>query len=388
MEILSLGTILLLGLASGKIIRKLRAPVITAYLLLGILAGPFAFNLVSPSILNASGIISFAVLGFVAFSMGQNFEFDSFKKIGKQVLWISALGACVPWVLVCAGFMIIFNQPFHIAIIYGAIASATAPAATVLVTREYKAKGSFTETLLAAVAIDDAWCLIIFAASLALAKAVESIGATNAALITAAMHAVMEIGAALLLGWIMAWLLGYLSRFASSQQELLIFTLGFVFLTTGLAIHFNISVLLANMFLGAALVNIHKVSFKFFDTIRQIDAPLYLLFFVLAGANLEIDILPAVGAIGIAYIIIRSLGKIAGGFLGGLLSQSPPRIRNNIGLALLPQAGVALGIALITKAQFPQAGNLIFSIIVATTVIYEIIGPIFTKFALSRAGEI
>jgi len=388
MEILSLGVILLLGLASGKLIRKLRVPVITAYLLLGILAGPFALNLVSPTILKASGSISFAVLGFVAFSMGQNFEFDSFKKIGKQVLWISILGACVPWALVCAGFMIIFKQPFHIAILYGAIASATAPAATVLVTREYRAKGTFTETLLAAVAIDDAWCLIIFAVSLALAKIAESIGLTNAAMAVAITHAAFEIGAALLLGWVAAWLLGYLSRFASSQQELLIFTLGFVLLTTGLALHFNISVLLANMFLGAALVNIHKVSFKFFDTIRQVDAPLYLLFFVLAGANLEIDILPALGVIGIAYIGIRSLGKIAGGFLGGLLSQSPSRIRNNIGFALLPQAGVALGIALIAKAQFPQAGNLIFSIIVATTVIYEIIGPIFTKFALSRAGEI
>jgi len=388
MEILSLGFILLAGLTAGKVIRRLKFPVVTAYLLLGILTGPFVFNLISQKILNASGLISFIVLGFVAFSLGQNFSFESFKRIGKSVIWISVLGACLPWFLVTAAVFLMFGQPFHVALLFGAIASATAPAATVLVIRDYKAKGSFTDTLLATVAIDDAWCLVIFAVSLALAKAMAVHGIASSALIRTVLSAIVEIGGAFILGWIMAWMLGFLSRFARSQGELLVFLLGFILFNTGVAMYLGLSVLLANMFLGAVLVNIHKLSFKFFDTLRDVDLPLYLLFFVLAGANLEIGLLPALGVLGAGYVVFRSMGKIFGALLGGYIASTPARIRNNIGLALLPQAGVALGVALIAKAEFPQVGNILFSTIVATTVFYEIIGPICTKIALSRAGEV
>ncbi len=388
MEILSLGFILLAGLASGKIIRRLKFPVVTAYLLLGILAGPFVWNLISPSILRASGLISFIVLGFVAFSLGQNFSFESFRKIGKSIIWISILGACGPWLIVTLGLSLIFKMPFYEALLYGAIASATAPAATVLVTREFKAKGTFTETLLATVAIDDAWCLIIFALSFAIARAMASYGFVNSVLIKAIASACVEIAGSFVLGWLIAWVSGYLIRFARTQAELLVFILGIILLNTGLAIYFGLSVLLANMFLGAVLVNIHHLSFKFFDTLRNIDPPLYIIFFVLAGANLEVNLLPALGALGIAYFVLRSFGKIFGAGLGGFIAGAPARIRNNIGLALLPQAGVALGVALVAKSEFPQIGGVIFSTIVATTVLYEIIGPICTKFALSKAGEI
>lgn len=388
MTILSLGFILLSGLLAGKLIRKVKIPVVTAYLLLGIIVGPSILNLVSPGILSSSGLISNIVLGLIAFSIGQNFALERFSKIGKPVIWISILAAVVPWFLVTVALLILLKQPLHIALIFGAISSATAPAATMMVVREYKAKGSFTDTLLGVVAIDDAWCLIIFAFSFAIAKALAMHITSNIFIFKIIFHSFLEIIGAFMLGGALALILAYLSRFITTPADLLVYTLGFIFLNTGMALYLNFSVLLANMFMAAVLVNVHKVSFKFFEALRFIDSPLYLLFFVLAGANLEISLLKNLGLLGLSYIIFRSLGKIGGAYLGGIAAQVPERMKKYIGLALLPQAGVALGVALIAKSEFPELGGMIFTAIVATTVLYEIIGPVFTKVSLKKAGEV
>ncbi|UCB57431.1 MAG: cation:proton antiporter [Candidatus Omnitrophota bacterium] len=388
MTILSLGFILLAGLLAGKLIRQLKIPVVTAYLLLGVIIGPSALNLVSTGLLSSSGLISNIVLGLIAFSIGQNFALERFSKIGKPVLWISSLEATSAWLLVTLTFWLLLKQPFYIALLFGAMSSATAPAATMMVIREYKAKGSFTDTLLGVVAIDDAWCLIIFAFSFAIAKAMSIHMTSNAFVFKAMLNSALEIGGAFILGGVLALILSYLSRFITTPSDLLIYTLGFIFLNTGLALYFNFSVLLANMFMAAILVNVHKVSFKFFESLRSIDSPLYLLFFVLAGANLEIGLLKGLGLLGVAYVVFRSMGKIGGAYLGGTIAQVPLRIRKYLGWALLPQAGVALGVALVAKAKFPQIGGMIFTTIVTTTVIYEIIGPLVTKITLRNAGEI
>ena len=388
MTILSLGFILLVALLAGKLIRQAKIPMVTAYLLMGIIIGPAALNLVAEGILNSSGLISNIVLGLIAFSIGQNFALERFRKIGKPVIWISILAAVAPWFLISVAFLTLLKQPFYIALLFGAISSATAPAATMMVVREYKAKGSFTDTLLGVVAIDDAWCLIIFALSFAVAKALAAHLVANIFIFKIIFHSLLGIVGAFVLGGILALILAYLSRFVTTPSDLLIYTLGFIFLNTGLALYLNFSVLLANMFMAAVLVNVHKVSFKFFEALRSIDSPLYLLFFVLAGANLELGLLKSLGLSGLVYIVFRSLGKIGGAYLGGVFAQVPARMKNYMGLALLPQAGVALGVALIAKAQFPQIGGMIFSTIVATTVIYEIVGPILTKISLKKAGEI
>ena len=388
MIIFSLGFVLLAGLLAGKLIRQLKIPMVTAYLLLGVIIGPAALNLVSESLVNSSGLISNIVLGLIAFGIGQNFALKIFRKIVRPVIWLSVLAAAAPWFLVTMALTLLLKQPLYIALLFGAISSATAPASTVMVIREYKAKGSFTDTLLGIVAIDDAWCLIIFALSFALAKALAIHGSDNAFLIKELLRSFLEIGGALILGGALALSLAYLSRFISTPSELLIYTLGFIFLNTGLALYLNFSVLLANMFMAGVLVNVHKVSFKFFESLRSIESPLFLLFFVLAGANLEIGLLKTLGGLGLAYVGFRALGKIGGAYLGGVIAQVPERIKNYMGFALLPQAGVALGVALIAKEQFPEIGGMIFTTIVATTVIYEIIGPICTRVSLSKAGEI
>jgi len=386
--IFSLGVILLLGLAAAKLVHRIKIPSITGYLFLGILIGPYTLNLVSKGILDSSGLISNVVLGFVAFSIGQNFLISTFRKIGRDILWVSILGACVPWILVTLAFLFILKQPFYIAFLFGAISSATAPAATMMVVREYKARGSFTDTLLGVVAIDDAWCLIIFAISLAVCKAMVLQPATNIIFPGVVLYSLLEIVGAFLLGGAISFLLSYFSRFTRTSGDLLIYTLGFIFLNIGLALYFNLSVLLSCMFLGAMLVNFNKLSFKFFDALRSIDSPFYLLFFVLAGASLDIGLLKVLGGLGLCYIIFRSLGKIGGAYLGGSLSGASSSIKRYMGLGLLPQAGVALGVALIAKASFPEVGEIIFSTIVGTTIVYEIIGPSLSRFSLRKAGDI
>jgi Kef-type K+ transport system membrane component KefB len=386
--ILGLGFILLAGLFSARLISGIRFPAVTAYLIIGILIGSSLLKLIPVEILNASGLISNIVLGVIAFSIGQNFYRDNFRKIGKSVIWISVLEACGAWLLVTLVFLLILRQPFYISLLFGALSSATAPAATVMVIREYRAKGSFTDTLLGVVAIDDAWCLIIFAISLAISQAIYSHRLAAFFLIRVFLNSILSILGAFVSGSIIAILLSYFSRFIRTQAELLIFTLGCVLLSTGIAIWLHLSVLLANMFLGAILVNINKSSFSSFEVLKTIDSPLFLLFFVLAGANLEIGLLPQLGLIGSAYLVFRMIGKVTGARLGAHISNASNSIKKYLGLGLVPQAGVALGCALVAKSDFPNIGSMIFTTIVATTVIYELVGPLCTKYALQKAGEI
>jgi NhaP-type Na+/H+ or K+/H+ antiporter len=394
----SLGVILLAGLLSAKLIKKVKIPTITAYLLLGVALGPTLFNLVSPGIVGSSGLISNIVLSFIAFSLGQNFSLERLGKIGKSILYISIGEVIGAWLVVTLCIWLLAGQPFYIALVFGAIAPATAPAAIVMVTREYKAKGLFTDTLLGVVAIDDAWGIILFAFCLAIAKSMSGAhGMVTDSALAGVMQAGIEIVGALILGGAAAFILSKLSKYITNAGDLLVYTLGFIIITAGLAIHFGLSVLLANMFLGAVLVNINKTSFKFFDALRAIDSPFYLLFFVLAGVNLHIkdmSFLGSIGILGLIYVFTRLPGEMIGASLGAHFSKASSVVKKYIGLGLAPQAGVALGLALIAKSTFSSeingvsVGGIIFSTIVMTTVFYELIGPICTKIALKRAGDI
>ncbi len=386
--ILGLGFVLLIGFFSVHIIHKIKLPAVTVYLVVGIIIGPNLCNILSPGLLESSGLISNIVLGFIAFTIGQNFLRDTFARIGKQVLWISVCEASGAWVFVTVLFLLLLRQPLYLSLTFGAISAATAPAATVMVVREYNAKGPFTETLLGIVAIDDAWCLIIFAISLAVAKALHLHAGSAYLIVKAVLNSLVEIAGSFALGGCLSWLLCKLSKYANTREELLIYLLGFVLLNTGLAVQLHLSVLLANMFLGAIIVNLETASVRFFDILKIVDPPLYLIFFVLAGAHLEISALAKLGSIGFGYLVFRVLGKSTGALIGGQISHSASNIKKYIGLGLVPQAGVALGVALIAQAEFPGVGGLILTVIVATTVVYEIVGPVCTRIALHRAGEI
>ena len=386
--IFSLGIILLFGLVAARLINKVKLPSVTAYLLLGIIIGPSFLGLVSGDLLQASGVISNIVLGLIAFSIGQNFSRDNFTRIGKSVIWISLFEAAGAWILVTSVFYFMLKQPFYLSLLFGGISAATAPAATVMVVREYKSRGSFTDVLLGVVALDDAWCLMIFALSLAIAKAIAAHISSSLFILNVVLKSLLGIGGAFILAWGMSLLASGFSKYIRTQTEALIYSLGFIFFTIGLSLVTHISVLLACMFLGASLVNFKKINLNFFDTIKTIDSPLYLLFFVLAGANLNIYLFKSIGLIGIVYLLFRIIGKMGGVYIGGLVAKVSGTIRKYLGLALIPQAGVALGCALIAKSDFPEAGGVIFTTIIATTVVYELIGPVCTKVALEKSGDI
>ena len=385
--ILGLGIILLVGLFLSRLINKLKIPSITAYLVAGILLGPHVFNCLSQSLLQSSGLISSIVLSFIAFTIGQHFSREVFSSIGKRVLWISIAAAVLPWLLISVVFFTLLKQPLHLSIIFGAIAAATAPAATVMVVRQYNAKGPFTEALLGIVAIDDAWCLIIFAISVAIGEGLRCQAASSILILKAVMYAICEIIGAVILSGVIGFILHRLARYVRTQGELLTYTVGLIMLNTGLAIHWNLSVLLANMFLGAIVVNINRENIRFFNILRSLDHPLYLIFFVIAGAQLQIPLLAKLGLIGLSYLILRVVGKMTGAWLGAVISGADKVTRRFMGLGLLPQAGVALGAALVAQARFPDIGDYVLTTIVATTVIYELIGPVCTRIALVKAGE-
>ncbi len=387
--ILSIAVVFILSFFASRLTKKIKVPTITAYVILGILLSPGLLNLISKEFLATSAFFSQIVLGMIAFSLGESFSLGTLRRVGRAVTGISISASLLPWVLVTTALWIFFKQPFYIALVFGAIASATAPAAVVMVTQEYKSRGDFTDTLLGVVAIDDAWALVIFGLSLSLAESFLNGNGNTLGVLRDLLKTVTEIGASLLLGGLVAIIFDKLSSFITTMKDRLIYTFGFLSLVIGLAISFHLSVLLSCMFFGAVLANSGKENFQFFNSLREIDAPLYLIFFVLAGASLKINVLGAAIVLTAGYIIFRTIGKIAGATLGAKIVGAGGAIKNYMGLALIPQAGVALACALIAKHSIGGVlGDRILTITIASTVIFELIGPWITKYSLVKAGEI
>lgn len=385
--LLSAGLILLLGFVGARLLKYVRLPSVTAFLIVGILIGPHILNIVTEEIFTASDFFSNLVLGIIAFSLGENFRLEEIKKGMKQIMWISFIAAFGTWVLVSAAivvYFIIVKVPIYPAIVLGAAASATAPAATVLVIREYRASGLLTEFLLKVVAIDDAWCLIFAALAIAFANAMRA----EVFQISIIFAGLGEIFGALIIGAVLGYIFSFLSRFVKTSEEFLVYIFGFILLNVGLSIAINVSVLLSSMMMGLVVINLARENYKFFEILRTVDAPLYLVFFILAGAHLDFSILHKMGVVGLLYIIFRVIGKVYGAKIGAKISNAPKPIENWLGLGLTPQAGVALGIGLVAKSTFPEFGNYIFTVIAATTVIFELIGPLLTKYSLIKVGEI
>jgi Kef-type K+ transport system membrane component KefB len=385
--ILCLGIILVGALVAEKVVSYLKVPAITSYILLGILLGPYALNLTGEGLMASSELFSNIVLGFIAFHIGKNFSLENFRRIGKTVLSVSLSVTVATLICVTVGIYFVAHQPFHIALMFGAISTATAPATTMMIIRQYKARGLFTDVLLGTVAIDDAWGIMIFSVSLAIAQIVQIGQFSELIIMFVAMKAAGKIFFSMIMGLIMAFLVSKVSVYLKEREDVLTFILGAILINTGIALYFHMSPLLSNMFFGAALVNIEKTSFKFFDSISTVDWPFYIMFYVLAGANLDIGLLSAMGLIGSVYIISRIIGRIGGAYAGAVIAGAEDSIKRYMGLALMAQAGVAIGLAMMAKVNLPHTGGAILNTIIATTVIYEILGPIATRYALVKSGD-
>ncbi len=386
-DLLSAGLILMLGFIGARLLKLVRLPNVTAFLIVGIVVGPHVLNLITPQIFTASQFISNLVLGLIAFSLAEHFRFDRIRQGMRQVMWISLVAALGAGILVSSAlivYFVIIKQPIYPAIILGAAATATAPAATVLVIREYRASGLVTDLLLKVVAIDDAWCLIVSAIAIAAGKAMSA-GVFDLSIVFAGLG---EIFGALLTGAILGYASSRLSKFVRTREELVIYMLGLLLFDVGLSIALGVSVLLSAMAMGFVMVNMARENYKFFEVLRSVDTPLYLAFFIISGAHLDLALLYKLGIAGILYVMFRTLGKVYGARLGAMASNAPKTAADWLGLGLTPQAGVALGIGLVAKTTFPQYGNYIFTVIAATSVVFELIGPLLTRFSLRRAGEI
>jgi Kef-type K+ transport system membrane component KefB len=381
-----LGALLLLGMLGDLAARILPLPRVTLLVLFGVAIGGSGFDLLPERAVQWYPLIADAALLMVGFLLGGKLSRETFREVGASVLAISGcevLGAA----LAVAGGLTLLGVDPAVALLLAGIAPATAPAAIQSVVSELGARGKTTDTLLGVVAIDDAWGLIVFSLLLAAAQALGAGGHGGSALDALAFGA-RDLGGALLIGLLVgvpaAYLTGRLRPGEPTQSE----ALGVVFLAGGLAIWAEVSYLLTAMLVGAVIVNLASHHDRPFSEIEHFEWPFMVLFFVLAGASLELSRLFDIGLIGLAYIALRAAGLVAGAYLGGTLAGAPARIRRWLGPAILPQAGVALGMALVAGNSFPALRDTILPLVVGSTIVFELGGPALTRLALIRAGEV
>ena len=420
MEILlNLALALLVGLMLSRLAKLAQLPAVTAYLVAGILIGPSclgALGIAIPALPDACNLgfhsledvehlslICDVALGFIAFSIGNEFRLGQLKQIGKQATIIGILQAVVTTLLVDAaliGLSFAGLLPIEAAIVLGAVAAATAPAATLMVVRQYKAKGPLTDILLPVVALDDAVGLVLFAISFGVAKGLAAEGGAN--IISIVVDPLLEIALSLLLGAAMGFVITFFERFFHSRSKRLAISVGFVLLTVALSkfsmeigpVHIAISPLLTCMMLGTMFCNTCDFSEELMDRLDRWTAPLFILFFVLSGAELDLTVFSSLSMvlIGVVYILVRSAGKYAGALGSAKLAGSDKNIVNYLGITLLPQAGVALGMAQKAQEAFgpinSEIGLIISNITLMAVLVYELIGPMLTKMALLKAGDI
>lgn len=407
MTLLSVSFALLAGLLFTRVFKKFKLPSVTAYLIAGVLIGPYclgALNIeglgfTSMASVSNLALISEVALGFIAFSIGNEFRLEELKQTGKQALIIGIFQALLATLFVdLALYTLHLWMPNKLSlsqvITLGAIATATAPAATLMVVRQYKAKGALTSLLLPIVALDDAVGLIVFAVSFGIAKTLSS-GVID--FVSIFVNPIIEIVASLLLGAMMGWLLTELEKLFNSNTNRLNMTIAFVLMTVSFSmmdfhignIHVSFSSLLVCMMLGTVFCNLCPLSNDLMSACDKWTSPLFALFFVISGAELELNVFMdmAIVIIGIVYIIFRCLGKYYGSYLSAKATNCNDNICKYLGITLFPQAGVALGMCT-TAMQLGDAGNLIRNITLFAVLIYELFGPLFTKWALTKAGDI
>lgn len=405
--LLCLSVALFAGLMLSRLAKLFKLPAVTAYLVAGILIGPYVIGalgiqgigFVSMEDIKTYSIIPDVALGFIAFSIGNEFRLASLKKIGKQATVIGIWQAVFTTVLVdialiALHFAIPDKFPLPAAIVLGAVASATAPAATLMVVRQYKAKGPLTDILLPIVALDDAVGLVLFAVSFGVSKALI---AGHVDLLSVVVEPILEVVLSLGLGFVMGLVFTFFERFFHSRSKRLAMSVTFVLLTVALSmmefhiggVHVAFSSLLVCMMLGTVFCNICDFSEELMDRLDRWTAPLFILFFVISGAELELSVFAdwLIVLIGVVYILSRCLGKYFGAFMSSKLMKCDPNIVKYLGITLFPQAGVALGMAM--KAEtLGEQGLLVANITLFSVLVYELVGPFLTKISLLKAGEI
>lgn len=402
--ILAISVILLTGLLFTKIAKALHFPNVTGYLVGGLLIGPSVLGLVDKTMLNGLNILCDVALGFIALTIGFNFKVSYFKKVGAKPFIIALFESLMASVLVFCAVMLfaliagkdkLGNQPVVFALLLASIASATAPAATLLVIKQYKAKGEVTDNLLSVVAIDDAVALAIFGFSMTFALRIFNHTSGGNLALSIAMPFI-EIILSLVIGVVLGIGLVLLIHFFKGRSNRICCVIAICFAGIGIdsvinsAFDMNLSTLLTCMMIGAVMVNLSNYAMDVMPLIDRFTPALYMLFFVVSGVDLELKSVASIGLIGIIYVVVRVVGKYVGAIIGSVISKAGKNTTKYLGWCLIPQAGVALGLSGLVATRFVGSpiGSQIRTIILCATLIYELIGPLVVKITLTRANEI
>jgi Kef-type K+ transport system membrane component KefB len=389
-ELTSLGLILLFALLIGHVVKHARIPEVTGYLLAGLLVGPSALGWVSHENLQSLHLFSEVGLGLILFSIGGAFELARLRGIGRRLVTLTLAESLLAAGLVGAGALLA-GQSWRVALLLGAIAIETGAASTLMVIRENDASGPFTETVLGVIGLNNVFALVAFSLVAATLE-LQSLGGGDSGLTAlgvarAVFPLVWQLVGSCALGFLVGLLLAAWASRVNESGEILILLVGCVLLTVGVATAIDLSPLVASLAVGATLVNLSGKRRRLFDTLSHTDPPLYVIFFVLAGADLNLALLPTLGAVGAAYVICRAVGKFGGAWLAARHADLPPPHRRLLGMSIIAQAGLAVGLVLATRERFPALAPTVTTVVLGAVVVFEIAGPLGARFALDRSGE-
>ncbi len=380
-ELLSVGIIILLGVLGGKLSHRVKIPRVTGYMLTGLLFGPSILGLISDSTLQSVSLVNDIALGLILFAIGGEIEWRHLKAMGRKVIFVALAESFGAFLLVFAVTFLI-SSDWGLSILLGSISIATAPGVTLLVIREYRSRGELTDTLLAIVAMNNILCLIVFRVFFSLYSMSQGEPWLDAALVLG-----KELIASVLIGGIIAAAITYWEQKIDDLSELLLVIIGGLLVGIGIARQLDISHLMVCLIIGAVTNNLSMMHRLVYAELRQTEMPFYIAFFVLSGASLHLSELSSLGALGAAYLIARPVGKWIGSYFTCRQYNYSPKVTNNLGMALLPQAGVAIGMVITVSRTHPELGTIIGTIVLSSVIIYEGIGPFLTRLAIVRAGE-
>ena len=395
--ILAIGIMIIAGFFGGMVVNRFKFPRITGYIIVGMLLSPSVLHIVSEETIGSLDIITTIVLGVIAYSIGGSLRWESIRKLGKSIAWIIPFESLGAWLLVTLTIALLspliltipnasFSQTyFPMALVIGAMACATAPAATMAVIQEYRAKGPLTTILLAVVALDDAVAVIAFAIALHISQPLAT-GVGGISVYHMVAVPFLEIVGSIAIGVVFGFVLVYIAKLVTTRPLLLVLVLGIIMLCIGVTDLLGISSILANMVLGFIVINRAKRN-KMFLVIDDIEDVMFAVFFVLAGMHFNFMVIETAGILAILIVLGRFSGKYLGASIGAVISHAPGTVRKYLGLALLPKAGVTIGLALLAKSAFPTFGAIMFNGILASVIINELIAPPLTKYAIFKAGE-
>jgi Kef-type K+ transport system membrane component KefB len=395
--LLAIGIMVLIGLLGGLLSNKLKFPRVTGYIIIGIILSPSVLNLIPRATIDKLDIITHITLGIIAYLIGASLRMESIRKLGRSIAWITPTQSLGAWLVVTLALAFVAprimavpgatftNNYLPMALVAGAIASATAPAVTMAVIREYKARGPLTTTLLAVVAIDDAIAVVAFAIAAGVAQSLVT-GSGSISLYQMLAVPGLEIAISLGIGTALGFALVYLTRLVKSRALLLATVLGMILLCTGLANFLGVSLIMANMTLGFVVAN-RMTDSETIGVIEGIEEIVFAIFFVFSGMHFEAGVMRIAGTLALVLFGVRFAGKYFGTVIGAKISRASDEVKKYLGLALVPQAGVALGLALLAEEMFPTLGHLLFNVVLGSVIINEIVAPPLTKYAITKAGE-